>query len=373
MIPFNKIFHTEEELDNIKRAIYRNSISGSGFFTNKCEEFFKKKYNFNSFLTNSCTASLEVISLLANFTPGDEIIMPSYTFVGSATPFVLRGCKPVFVDIRPDTQNIDENEIEKNITSRTKAILVVHYAGVSCEMKIIKNICKKNKLILIEDAAQAINSRYENKFLGTFGDYSAFSFHDTKNITSGEGGLLNINKKSMLNKASIIVEKGTDRKRFLKGEVDKYTWRDKGSSFIQSEINAAFLFAQLKKINFIHKSRKKIWETYHDLFHLLKSNKFLELPIIPKNCYQNYHMFYVKFESNETRDHVIKKLKAKKIQCASHYIPLHSSPAGKRYGRFSGSMKNTIQTSNTILRMPMYIGLKASFQEKIVREVIKSI
>jgi dTDP-4-amino-4,6-dideoxygalactose transaminase len=371
MIPVNKIFYNKNEFSYIQKALLRHSISGRGFYSKKCEEFFKKKYNFNSFLTNSCTASLEAISILSDFNIGDEIIMPSYTFVGSATPFVLRGCVPVFVDIRADTQNIDEKKIEESITKKTKAILVVHYAGVSCELDFIKKLCIKHNLLLIEDAAQAIDSKYYNNYLGSYGDFSAFSFHDTKNLTSGEGGLLTINNKKFMSRAEIVIDKGTNRSKFLRGEIDKYTWRDVGSSYIQSEITAAFLNAQLEKIVSIQKSRKKIWHLYDELLKNSIINEQISLPYIPGNCKQNYHMYYIKFKSKTIRDWVKNYLGSHGIQAVSHYVPLHLSPAGKKLCKTYGDLSNTIKTSDTILRLPMWVGLKISDQEKIVNNINK--
>lgn len=366
MIPFNKIYHNTEEFKEILNAIKNNSISGRGIYSKKCENFFKNKYAFDGFLTTSCTASLEIISLLSELKPGDEVLMPSYTFVGSATPFVLRGCVPVFVDIRPDTQNIDESKIEENITSKTKAILVVHYAGVSCELDIIKKICSKYKLILIEDAAQGIESKYYEKYLGTIGDFSTFSFHDTKNITSGEGGLIVINKKKYLNRSEIILEKGTNRSNFLRGKVDKYTWIDIGSSFVQSEITAAFLFAQLKKLKYIQKRRKDIWQYYLKLILQANLTDKIKTPFIPSHCKQNYHMFYILFESEKLREHARLNFINNKIQAVSHYIPLHSSRAGKKFGKIYNKLTNTDITSKTILRLPIYPSLSKSEQEKVI-------
>ncbi|QZP17808.1 dTDP-4-amino-4,6-dideoxygalactose transaminase [Methylophilales bacterium] len=373
MIPFNKISYSNLEIKFIKDALEKDSISGGGYFSKKCEKFINKKFNFHSYLTTSCTASIEVATLLGNFVPGDEIIMPSYTFVGSATPFTLRGCIPVFVDINPDTQNIDEDKIEESITKKTKAILVVHYAGISCDIDKIITLCKKYNLILIEDAAQALGSKYKNKFLGSFGEISTFSFHDTKNITSGEGGLININEKNFISRAQIIIEKGTDRSKFLRGMVDKYTWQDIGSSFIPSELNAAFLYAQLLKFDDIQKERKKIWSIYKSLFDEITSKYPVQLPFIPAYCEQNYHMFYVKLPSYKKRENAINYLKQNNIQVVSHYQPLHSSPAGKVLCRFSGEMRNTNNTSNTLIRLPLYIGLKYADQENIINLLIKSL
>ena len=282
------------EIEFIKNALTKNSISGGGYYSKKCEELINQKFNFDSFLTTSCTTALEVVTLLANLEPGDEVIMPSYTFVGSATPFILRGCTPVFVDINSRTQNIDEEKIGDSITNKTKAILIVHYAGISPDIDKIKLLCEKHNLILIEDAAQALGSKYKDNFLGSFGEFSTFSFHDTKNITSGEGGLININNNDFIERAQIIIEKGTDRSKFLRGMVDKYTWKDIGSSFIPSELNSAFLYAQLIKFDEIHIKRKNLWFFYKSLFDDIASSYPIQLPFIPSYCEQNYHMFYIK-------------------------------------------------------------------------------
>jgi dTDP-4-amino-4,6-dideoxygalactose transaminase len=353
---FNQPTLINKELEYIKDAIVNHKkISGDGFYTKKCRDFLKNYLNTaDVFLTHSCTAALEMSAILLDLQAGDEVIMPSYTFVSTANAFVLRGATPVFIDIRKDTLNIDENLIEAAITKKTKAIVVVHYAGVACEMDSIMAIAKKYNLAVIEDAAQALGSNYKGKKLGTIGDFGALSFHETKNIISGEGGALIINDEKYIERAEIIREKGTNRSKFLHGQVDKYTWVDVGSSFLPSDIMAAYLYAQLENIEKINNKRKEIWQFYYNLF---KSYKNLTIPTIPKDCEFNAHIFYVIFENISLRNDFIKYLKENDIMSVFHYIPLHSSPAGLKYGRVASEMVVTDNVADRLTRMPLFYDL----------------
>ena len=356
MIPFNKPFLIDKEFEYIQDAINQGVLRGDGIYTKKCHEFLEKKLNCKkALLTHSCTAALEMAAILLDIKSGDEIIMPSYTFVSTANAFVLRGGVPVFVDIREDTLNIDENLIENAITEKTKAICVVHYAGVSCEMDKILEIAKKYKLPVVEDAAQALGSFYKEKPLGTIGDLGCFSFHETKNVISGEGGALIINDPKYIERAEIIREKGTNRSQFFRGEVDKYTWVDIGSSFLPSDMVAAYLFSQLENMDKINKKRMEIWQNYNEFFSLYDGK--IRRPYIPNNCKHNAHMYYVLFKNLAERTQFIDYMKSNGINPVFHYIPLHSSPAGIKYGRVSGDMAVTDRVSDTLVRMPMYYTL----------------
>ncbi len=356
MIPFNKPFLIDKEFEYIQDAINQGVLRGDGIYTKKCHEFLEKKLNCKkALLTHSCTAALEMAAILLDIKPGDEIIMPSYTFVSTANAFVLRGGVPVFVDIREDTLNIDENLIENAITEKTKAICVVHYAGVSCEMDKILEIAKKYKLPVVEDAAQALGSFYKEKPLGTIGDLGCFSFHETKNVISGEGGALIINDPKYIERAEIIREKGTNRSQFFRGEVDKYTWVDIGSSFLPSDMVAAYLFSQLENMDKINKKRMEIWQNYDEFFSRYDGK--IRRPYIPNNCKHNAHMYYVLFKNLAERTQFIDYMKSNGINPVFHYIPLHSSPAGIKYGRVSGDMAVTDRVSDTLVRMPMYYTL----------------
>ncbi len=356
MIRLNKPYATKKGLTNIKKAIREGRLSGNGYFTKKSSSLLEKYLNTEctALITHSCTASLEMAALLIEIKEGDEIIMPSYTFVSTANAFVLRGGVPVFVDIKKDTLNLNEDLIEDAITHKTKAIVVVHYAGVSCNMEKISNIAKRNKLALIEDAAQALGSEYKNRKLGTFGDLSAISFHETKNIISGEGGALIINNKKYLKRAEIIWEKGTNRSLFFKGMVDKYTWVDIGSSYLPSELVSAYLFSQIEQIDKINKLRMAAWNYYYKLFTKNLEEGLYKIPFIPKDCIHNAHMFYIILRNQSERDQLIDKMKKNNINPVFHYIPLHSSPAGKQYGRKGSSMINSNNISKQILRLPLY-------------------
>lgn len=371
-IPFNKPYLTGKELDNIKRAYEIGQLSGNGYFTKRCQEWMEKRIGCKKcLLTHSCTGALEMAAILAGVGSGDEVIMPSFTFVSTANAFVLRGAKPVYVDIRQDTQNIDESKIEKAITKKTKAIVVVHYAGVPCEMGVINKIARNHKLVVIEDSAQALFSKYKNKYVGTLGDFSTFSFHETKNVTSGEGGALCINNKKYIERAEIIWEKGTNKKKFMQGQVDKYTWVDVGSSFLPGELTAAFLFAQLKKSNHINRTRMGLWKKYEASFQGLEHKGYLKTPVIPKDTNHNAHLYYMLLNSERQRNELINYLRKKGIVAVFHYIPLHSSKAGKKYGKCVGNMNVTNQVSKTLVRLPLYVGLKGSEQQVVINRINK--
>ena len=371
MIPFNKPPHTGNEEKYVLEAINSGKISGDGHFGKKCEKWFLEKLNCKkAFLTPSCTAALEMCAMLIDVKEGDEIIMPSYTFVSTANAFVLHGAKIKFVDIRPDTMNIDETKIEAAITEKTKAIVPVHYAGVGCEMDKILEIAEKYNLFVIEDAAQGMTSSYKNKPLGTIGHLGAFSFHETKNYTSGgEGGLLIINNDRFVERAEIIREKGTNRSQFFRGMVDKYTWVDIGSSYLMNEISAAYLWGQLEEAEKIKKERLKIWEYYYQALRKLQEENIISLPIIPENCEHNAHMFYIKVNDLETRTNLLNYLKENGILAVFHYVPLHTSPAGRKYGEYVGMDNFTTRESERLVRLPLYYGLTKKEVDFIVEKI----
>lgn len=357
MIPFNKPYMTGRELWNIAQAHANGHLSGDGMFTKKCHAWLEARTGTHkALLTHSCTAALEMAAILANLQPGDEVIMPSYTFVSTANAFVLRGGVPVFVDIRLDTLNIDETKIEAAITPRTKAIVPVHYAGVSCEMDTIVGIAQRHKLMVIEDAAQGIMCTYKGKPLGAIGHLGAYSFHETKNIIAGEGGALLINDEHFAGRAEIIREKGTNRCQFFRGQVDKYTWVDIGSSYLPSELVAAFLLAQMEEGDSITARRLQIWKFYNEQFADLEAEGCLRRPIVPKECRHNAHMYYILLPDEPTRAQLIARLKSEGIHSVFHYVPLHSSPMGRRVGRISGTMNVTDDISERLLRLPLWIG-----------------
>ncbi|WP_339019739.1 dTDP-4-amino-4,6-dideoxygalactose transaminase [Fusobacterium animalis] len=360
MIPFNIPPYVGKELEYIREAMEKNhKICGDGPFTKKCNEWMEKRFNVEKvLLTTSCTHATEMTAILADIKEGDEVIAPSFTFVSTVNPFVLRGARIVFIDINPKTMNMDENLIEDAITEKTKAILPVHYAGVACNMDKIMEIAKKHNLIVIEDAAQGVMSEYKGKHLGTIGDYGCFSFHETKNYSMGEGGALLINNKKNIEKAEIIREKGTNRSRFFRGQVDKYTWVDKGSSYLPSELNAAYLYAQLENADMIYNDRMNGWKLYKELLQELEDKKLIELQYIPKDCKHNAHMFYIKCKDLDERTKLIDFLKENNINAVFHYIPLHSAEAGLKFGRFNGEDKYTTKESERLLRLPLYYGLK---------------
>ena len=366
-ILFNRPYMTGKELSYIIEAKTGNMLAGDGPFTKRCHQWIEQSTGCKkALLTHSCTASLEMAALLLDIRPGDEVIMPSYTFVSTANAFVLRGGVPVFVDIRADTLNLDENLIEAAITPRTKAIVPVHYAGVACEMDSIMRIAEKHNLKVVEDAAQGVMSSYKGRALGSIGDVGAFSFHETKNVISGEGGALLVNDSDMSLRAEMIREKGTDRSRFFRGEIDKYTWQEVGSSFLPGELIAAFLWAQLEEANMITEARLTIWNNYHSMLSPLESTGLLRRPIIPTECKHNAHMYYILLSPQIDRQTVLTKLKEANIYSVFHYVPLHSSPAGKRHAKVHGSMEVTEHQSERLLRLPLWIGLTDAQQERVV-------
>lgn len=357
MIPFNKPFIIENEFKYIEDAINNKGIlRGDGAYTKKCHALLEEKLGCKkALLTHSCTAALEMAAILLDLNPGDEVIMPSYTFVSTANAFVMRGAVPVFVDIRPDTLNINENLIEQAVTPKTKAICCVHYAGVACEMDKIMEIARRHNLKVVEDAAQALGSFYKGKPLGTIGDMGCFSFHETKNVISGEGGAIIINNEQFLERAEIIREKGTNRSKFFRGQVDKYTWVDIGSSFLPSDIVAAFLYSQLENMDKINQKRLEIWNQYNDFFSLYAH--IIKRPVIPAHCRHNAHMYYILFKDLQARTRFIDYMKENDILTVFHYIPLHSSPAGKKYCKTAGNMDVTNTISDTLVRLPMFYTL----------------
>ena len=358
MISFNVPPHVGMEESYIAEAIANKKICGDGTFTGKCNEWIQARTKAaKALLTTSCTHALEMAALLADIRPGDEVIMPSYTFVSTADAFVLRGAKIVFVDIRPDTMNLDEKLIEDAITSKTRAIVPVHYAGVGCEMDTIMDIANRHNLLVVEDAAQGVMSEYKGKALGAIGDYGCYSFHETKNYSMGEGGALLIKDESKVDRAEIIREKGTDRSRFLRGQVDKYTWVDMGSSYLPSEMNAAYLLAQLENADAINDDRMASWNAYYELLSPLAEAGHIELPVIPPECKHNAHMFYIKTADIEERTALAAHLRESDILAVFHYVPLHSAPAGTKFGRFHGEDRYTTNTFERLLRLPMYYGL----------------
>lgn len=358
MINFNVPPYTGKELEYVKQAVEKQKICGDGDFTKMCNEWLEKKTGTRKcLLTTSCTHATELAALLADIQPGDEVIMPAYTFVSTADAFVLRGATPVFVDIRPDTMNIDETLIEAAITEKTKAIVPVHYAGVACEMDVIMDIANRHNLVVIEDAAQGIMSTYKGQALGTFGRFGCFSFHETKNYSMGEGGALLIQEEKDIEEAEIIREKGTNRSKYFRGQIDKYTWVNYGSSYLPSDMNAAYLYAQLEVAEEINDARLSCWDRYYENLKPLQDAGKIELPHVPENCVHNGHMFYFKAADLEERTRLITFLKDNGILAVFHYIPLHTAPAGLRFGRFHGEDKYTTRESERLLRLPMYYGL----------------
>lgn len=369
-IRFNVPPYTGKEMDYIKKAVDNMKICGDGEFTKKDNEWLEKKTGTTkALLTTSCTHALELAALLCDLKEGDEVIMPAYTFVSTADAFVLRGAKIVFVDIRPDTMNIDENKIEEAITDRTRVIAPVHYAGVSCEMDKIMDIAKRHNLMVVEDAAQGIMSEYKGKALGTFGDFGALSFHETKNYSMGEGGALLIRDQKMAEEAEIIREKGTDRSKFFRGQVDKYTWQNYGSSYLPSDMNAAYLYAQLEMADEINDFRLARWNQYMEGLTPLKERGILELPVVPEGCKHNAHMFYIKTKDIKERTELIAALGKDGILSAFHYVPLHTAPAGKKFGRFHGEDVYTTKESERLTRLPLYYGLKEEEADFVIKKV----
>lgn len=360
MINFNVPPFTGKEIEYVTEAIHAHRISGDGEFTKKCSAWLEDRFKAQkALLTTSGTTALDMAMLLCGLKPGDEVILSSYTFSSTATSVILAGATPVFVDIRPDTMNIDENRIEEAVTDRTRAIAVTHYAGVSCEMDRISEIAKRHGLKVVEDAAQGVMSSYKGRALGTIGDFGCYSFHETKNFSMGEGGAIIINDKAFNEAAEILREKGTNRSKFFRGEIDKYTWVDFGDSYLPSEMNAAYLWAQLEKADEISSDRMNNWNRYYDRLLPLKDKGRLGLPVIPDGCIHNAHMFYVKCRDLEERTRFITYMKGRGVYCVFHYVPLHSAPAGRRYGRMHGKDVFTTSESERLVRLPMYYGLKA--------------
>lgn len=372
MIDFNVPPYVGTELQYVEEAVVKNrKLCGDGPFTRRCSEWLEQKTGTSkALLTTSCTHATEMAALLADIREGDEVIMPSYTFVSTADAFVLRGATPVFVDIRPDTMNIDETKIEAAVTERTRAIVPVHYAGVSCEMDRIMEIANAHGLCVIEDAAQGILSTYKGKALGTIGDYGCLSFHETKNYSMGEGGALLIKDPDQVERAEIIREKGTNRAKFFRGQIDKYTWVDAGSSYLPGDMNAAYLMAQLDAADKIFDDRMRSWNLYGELLRPLQESGRLELPYIPEHCTHNAHMFYVKAKDLQERTALIGHLKERGVQAVFHYIPLHGAPAGQRFGRFHGEDVYTTKESERLMRLPLFYGLKEEQVRYIAEQVI---
>ena len=373
MINFNEPVYLEKSMEYVKKAILINKrLNGDGEFTAKCTEWMEQRFGgAKILLTTSCTHGLEMASLLCGIAPGDEVIMPSYTFVSTANAFVLRGAKIKFVDIDPRTMNINADLIEEAITERTRVIVPVHYAGVGCDMDKIMAIARKHHLIVVEDAAQGVMAKYKGKYLGTIGDFGSYSFHETKNYSMGEGGALVINNPAYNERAEILREKGTNRAKFFRGQVDKYTWVDFGDSYLPSELNAAYLWAQLLHADEINDNRMATWNAYHDAFRPLADAGRVELPTIPADCVHNAHMFYLKCRDLEERTALIRHLKANDILAVFHYIPLHSAPAGQRFGRFDGADVYTTAESERLLRLPMYYGLTETDRNKVIAKVLE--
>lgn len=371
-IPFNKPYLTSKEISYIQKASELGKLSGDGHYTNLSSKWLEENLQCKKILlTHSCTAALEMAAILANLEAGDEVIMPSYTFVSTANAFVLRGAVPVFIDIKEDSLNLDERLIEDSITEKTKAIVPVHYAGVPCEMDTILEIAKRKNLFVIEDTAQAIFSKYKGKFAGTLGDFGTLSFHETKNIISGEGGALMINNPSFAERAEIIREKGTNRSKFFRGQTDKYTWVDIGSSYLPSEIIAAFLYAQLEDSQEIQNKRNALWNNYHKDLLELEDNGYITRPKHIEDIEHNSHMYYILLKSLSERQELIDFLKNKGILSVFHYIPLHSSPAGKKYGRYKNELPTTDRISDTLLRLPLYYELSFEEQSKIISFILE--
>jgi len=373
-ILFNFPYMTGKEAGNIAQAYANGMLAGDGPFTSSCHGWLERHSGcLRGLLTHSCTAALEMSALLLDIQPGDEVIMPSYTFVSTANAFVLRGGVPVFVDIREDTLNIDETKIEAAITAKTRAIVVVHYAGVGCEMDAIMAIAKKYGLSVIEDAAQAVMSFYKGKALGAIGDLGCYSFHETKNVISGEGGALLVNRPEYVAAAEIVREKGTDRSRFFRGEVDKYTWQIPGSSFLPGELIAAFLYAQLEEAHTITEKRLSLWNNYHQMLEPLAYGGLIRRPVVPADCQHNGHMYYLLLREDMDRGFVLSQLKEAGIGAVFHYVPLHESPGGVKFGRSSCDLKMTTAQAERLIRLPMWVGLSISQQERVVDTLEKVI
>ncbi|WP_392891445.1 dTDP-4-amino-4,6-dideoxygalactose transaminase [Pseudomonas migulae] len=373
-IEFNRPYMTGKELYYIAEAKFGNMLAGDGPFTKRCHRWIEETANVKTaLLTHSCTAALEMAALLLDIQPGDEVIMPSFTFVSTANAFVLRGAVPVFVDVRSDTLNLDESLVEAAITPRTKAIIPVHYAGVACEMDSLLSIAKRHGLMVVEDAAQGVMATYKGRMLGSIGDLGAYSFHETKNVISGEGGALLVNDQDLSARAEVIREKGTDRSRFFRGQVDKYTWQEVGSSFLPGELTAAFLWAQLEQASMITDLRLTAWSFYHDSLETLEGEGLIRRPIVPKECGHNAHMYYILLHPDIDRQAVIESLKSHSISAVFHYVPLHSSPGGLKYGRAHGSMDVTNDVASRIIRLPLWVNISNEQQSRVVQVLSDSI
>lgn len=369
MIHFNVPPFVGTEFKYMQEAVNNHKICGDGQFTKKCDEWMEKRFNSQMvLLTTSGSTALDMAALLCHLKPGDEVILPSFTFSSTANAFVLRGAKLVFVDIRPDTMNIDETKIEEAITDKTKVIVPVHYAGVACEMDTIMDIAKRHNLLVVEDAAQGIMSTYKGRALGTIGDFGCFSFHETKNFSMGEGGAILINNPKYNEEAEIIREKGTNRSQFFRGQVAKYNWVEFGDSFLQSDLLAAYLWAQLEKADQITENRMSTWYKYQEAFMPYAKEGIIELPTIPDGCIHNAHMFYLKFKDLETRTAYINHMKENDILCVFHYVPLHSAPAGLKYGRFNGEDRYTTSESDRLVRLPMYYNITKDDLQKVIEK-----
>lgn len=372
MIHFNVPPYVDGSAEYVKQAIENHKICGDGPFTKRCHEFLQDRFNAKKvLLTTSGTSALEMAAILCDLKPGDEVILPSYTFSSTANAFVLAGASLVFVDIRPDTMNIDERKIEEAITERTKAICVVHYAGVSCEMDTIMNIARRHGLFVVEDAAQGVMSSYKGKALGTIGDFGCFSFHETKNYSMGEGGAILVNNEKYIERAEIIREKGTNRSKFFRGQVDKYTWVDFGSSYLPSELNAAYLWSQLEMIDGINERRLQIWNKYLKYLKPLADEGIIEIPHIPQGCVHNAHMFYIKCKDLQTRTAFIDWMKRNDILCVFHYIPLHSAPEGLKTGRFHGEDVYTTSESERLVRLPLYYNMEEKDLDLVIEKILE--
>lgn len=374
LIPFNKPYMTGKEFDYMAEANFGGKLAGDGPFTKRCHEWLENTTGCaEALLTHSCTAALEMTAILLDIHPGDEIIMPSYTFVSTANAFVLRGGVPVFVDIRKDTLNLDENLIEAAITSKTKAIVPVHYAGVSCEMDTILEIAKRHKLKVVEDAAQGVMSKYKGKSLGSIGDLGAYSFHETKNIISGEGGALLVNDINFALRAEIIREKGTDRSKFFRGEVDKYTWQEVGSSYLPGEMTAAFLWAQMGEAKAITAKRLAAWEYYYKALIPLEKSGQIRLPVIPQECEHNAHMFYLLLDEKIDRTKLLGDMRGDGVSAVFHYVTLHDSPGGIKYGRSHGELEITKRLSERLIRLPLWADLNSELQSRVCESLERAI
>lgn len=372
MIHFNVPPFTGKEFEYMHEAVNNHKICGDGPFTKKCDEWMEKRFNARKvMLTTSGSSALDMAALLCGLQPGDEVILPSFTFSSTANSFVLAGAKLVFVDIRPDTMNIDEKKIEAAITDKTKVICPVHYAGVACEMDTIMDIAKRHNLLVVEDAAQGVMSTYKGKALGTIGDFGCFSFHETKNYSMGEGGAIVINNDKFIEKAEILREKGTNRSQFFRGQVAKYNWVDFGDSYLQSDLNAAYLWAQLEMAEEINNNRLETWNTYYEAFKPLEESGIITLPTIPEGCVHNAHMFYIKCKDLETRQSYIKFMKENDILCVFHYVPLHSAPAGLKFGRFDGEDEHTTPDSDRLVRLPMYYNIAKEDLEEVINKTLE--